>query len=769
MATPLDDWSLWQVEDEIRQAEAYLQQAKAPEPATPAKLSEARRKEILAKLHEEREQLRQGPAAESARGDAKPWDMPDASFLDEAASFPLPSPRENSPRHGYSDGESDMTILAWRLTANADDDEMSFLKELQRDGGDDTLYFASELPKPSNLPSKALAPSPPSSTTSTRSSPQRRRKSDLPKAVRFDILFDDEAAKANRPPAGLRKRTEDKTAKKAGTAGDADCTFRPKITPYRCSTARATGLQRLHELAAPRSSVYAKREKLKMEQELASLSSCTFTPNTKGHATPEKTTRAFLDQQISPNPKRVKVDEVTDRLYGDGLLRYELRDKVKRALEDRSVRATCTFKPKINPVTHAMVDKDVYKPIHARVPEIQRRKRESLRQLATSMEAEARHTFVPEINEKSRQLTHQLSSLCVTDRLAQDADHVHEKKLVAEDLYVAAKQALPFAPQLNERSKSIVGHKPEFKLDFVTRQRVLQDQRDNKLEHQMLLEERVHAMQKPFQPCIGNAEKVLQHTRPKRLTESTPEQLYRMAYAEPRKREERKKRLHEAYYNNFSFQPKLNTVSKALGRPTPIQRLAHTDATKPVRSRVVKEMELQAQAECRFRPELAPTQAEPVDRSSVWHPATVIQNIEREREHRRQKLEDKRHVLEFDELQRCTFAPTINRKALAAETSAKPVVVRGLRRFLELKERAKRQEAELREREAKVFHKTYTPRAYTVPAPFKLSYQDRAREAKRSRLEAELAAKEMQECTFQPATMEVRNRKLIQSLLYDEP
>ncbi|RHY45729.1 hypothetical protein DYB30_009621 [Aphanomyces astaci] len=59
---------------------------------------------------------------------------------------------------------------------------------------------------------------------------------------------------------------------------------------------------------------------------------------------------------------------------------------------------------------------------------------------------------------------------------------------------------------------------------------------------------------------------------------------------------------------------------------------------------------------------------------------------------RRQKLEDQRNSLEFQELQACTFAPAINKST--TKPSRGPVVVRGLGRFLELKQLAKRQVAE---------------------------------------------------------------------------
>ncbi len=77
----------------------------------------------------------------------------------------------------------------------------------------------------------------------------------------------------------------------------------------------------------------------------------------------------------------------------------------------------------------------------------------------------------------------------------------------------------------------------------------------------------------------------------------------------------------------------------------------------------------------------------------------------------------------------------------------------------------------IRQRETKVFTQTrdYTPRAYTVPQPFKLSYQNKHKTNKTLRhhetLKVEAIERELQECTFQPVTLEQQNRKLIQSLL----
>ena len=77
----------------------------------------------------------------------------------------------------------------------------------------------------------------------------------------------------------------------------------------------------------------------------------------------------------------------------------------------------------------------------------------------------------------------------------------------------------------------------------------------------------------------------------------------------------------------------------------------------------------------------------------------------------------------------------------------------------------KQQEEEQRAREEKAFHLKYHHRSYTVPKPFKLSYEHEKVQKKKQDLKKQLEEKEMKECTFHPRTMEAENRKLIETLL----
>ncbi|RHY32034.1 hypothetical protein DYB32_002937 [Aphanomyces invadans] len=198
--------------------------------------------------------------------------------------------------------------------------------------------------------------------------------------------------------------------------------------------------------------------------------------------------------------------------------------------------------------------------------------KEMLRQLEHAIEAETQLTFTPTINPHSQKLAHDLSKIDVTARLVQDAEESAEKKLQIQAYYAALDEPA-FTPCVNDRSQAIVERKPEFK-------QLLQAQLEQKFEAKLALEERVQAEEKPFQPCIGNSNQVLQFTRPKRLVESKQAQLYRMTYEEPRQRELAKKRLEDEKYEKFSHKPVLNKVSKALGQPTSIHKLAQVWAAQ---------------------------------------------------------------------------------------------------------------------------------------------------------------------------------------------
>jgi len=81
-------------------------------------------------------------------------------------------------------------------------------------------------------------------------------------------------------------------------------------------------------------------------------------------------------------------------------------------------------------------------------------------------------------------------------------------------------------------------------------------------------------------------------------------------------------------------------------------------------------------------------------------------------------------VKEFEELKDCAFKPNINKKTQLSPQ--KDVTVKGMDKFLQMKEKKKKMELEQKQREEKIFsiEKNYNKNdhgSYTITKPFPLS------------------------------------------------
>ncbi|POM73968.1 Hypothetical protein PHPALM_9136 [Phytophthora palmivora] len=537
---------------------------------------------------------------------------------------------------------------------------------------------------------------------------------------------------------------------------------------------------------------------------------------------------------------------VIQRLHLDGTSRYEAREQAREALEMQELQE-CTFKPKINPTSKSLFSMVDYKPIHHRVPDLQRAKAEYIERIREQLELESYGpiSFTPTINPKSREIaTNKLAekeaeafnpgkpkSHNVTDRLAEDADVIAEKKLATQEYFDMLNEQ-PFAPKISETSKKLVEQKPEFKMNFVARQEYFQSRDQEKMEalEGVCAVDYAGGEKWTFKPNIGNAEGVLQQLRPDRCTESNQQKLYRLTYNDQREAELKKQRLREEQYAQYTFKPEINPVSKALGKSSTLDELSHPVldiqhnpsiskrsppqerraaedssasrvalrqyfANKRFRSRVALEMEEASKAECTFQPTLIASKhrngntstsklynREPRSRIKLeWQSESLLHLIEAERQKKADEIEAKRNVQELKELEECTFQPNLEKSRRKGKSEGKgspspprnsdaedkPVIVRGLGRFLELRDLARKQQAEQKQREQKVFapNTTYEPRSYTVPKPFKLSETSKESIRRRLKVRDEMRAKERQECTFRPQTVSSQNRRVLQNLL----
>lgn len=321
--------------------------------------------------------------------------------------------------------------------------------------------------------------------------------------------------------------------------------------------------------------------------------------------------------------------------------------------------------------------------------------------------------------------------------------------------------------------------KPEFQLDFLERQQVMQEKKYQTRAELLTREQITGKNGKPctFSPCIGNTNRILQYTRADRLEETSAQRLDRLSNLEQANIVEAREKISGDYYAQFTFKPKINPISKEIGRRSSVQELTQNENVAQARLAVAQEVHAKQMAECTFHPKTNHAKANDRSKRNVTNPKVFMEKIEKKRQQQEEKRQEERRRREYEELKHCTFSPQTNHtlnSGNVTKTVKKPVVVRGLGRFLELKALKKHQDHEKQQRENEVFyrHNSSNNRQYkgsvTVVKPFKLSYQKETGKNKQELLKHQLKQVELEECTFQPQTMESTNRKMIQHMLLDE-
>lgn len=604
----------------------------------------------------------------------------------------------------------------------------------------------------------------------------------------------------------------------------AECTFKPKITPYASSKSSKpqSREERLARLSRPKSSSYEERETLRLKREIEEAAQCTFAPKinplpgAKGAGSDDDDDVGSGSEDASDRENDSAVGSraasraasgsvsvsrggggassagagggggggsargsggrrrqprvrVEDRLHAEAKRRAEQRAAAQREHEAQEVEAF-PFKPSINPDTDIIVNTASYRPIHERIGDLQRAKNDTLQRLRIEAErSDPDLTFAPRISETSEKLAQhrqiETGEAPVAQRLVVDAANASKRREERARAWQASEDAaLTFTPTINEVSAAIVADDPLYnETDFVSRQ-VLLAQQSAEEKGEWLAKQRDSA-ECTFKPAIGNAEAVLEKLRPERLGESREEGLTRLAKGDQQRIREQRKAISEDYYGQFNFQPQLNERSRRTGKAlTPAEHVANQAKKDALAVAKAKYEEAFAKTHT-FRPELV---AHPDDMSEedyerfrldVANPEALGHKISAFRQEKADKIEQTRRALEYEQLKGCTFEPEVTRKPRAQQG---PVVVRGLGRYLELKEMQRRLDAERAEREANAFKVKRA--AVEVAEPFKLS-TDAGSRARRSRAHAEAHAEAMKECTFHPRTMEGTIRTLMSEVI----
>lgn len=231
----------------------------------------------------------------------------------------------------------------------------------------------------------------------------------------------------------------------------------------------------------------------------------------------------------------------------------------------------------------------------------------------------------------------------------------------------------------------------------------------------------------------------------KYLGESQRDRTDRLAVADPRRREELRGELGKLAYAECSFQPQLHA------RPMRVDRDAHDRLHRTMTVAASRlEHAPQLDDECTFAPKVASSyvlqgQKRDVKAHYDFSDPKLGKRIVDEVVEQRTKRAERARTRDERDLEHCTFRPSTGEAPVA---TSGPVVVRGLGRFLELKDLARKQR-EGREKPAPV-HTGHV----TVPEPFHLSTA--ARHLRRDR---------PPEPSFHPTTVESERREQVAKIL----
>lgn len=350
------------------------------------------------------------------------------------------------------------------------------------------------------------------------------------------------------------------------------------------------------------------------------------------------------------------------------------------------------------------------------------------------------------------------SNTNVVDRLLRDAHDKIERRLrTAESIGREEVQKYPFAPRLSVTSELAAGsvNFPGAHQSFMERQQAHLERARSRQEY--LLTEAESDPHCTFRPKIAKKSEYIVDAMPDRVAETPESKFKRMSREEHIKREQIKAQLETDFYAKYNFEPQINPISKQIGRSASLNELAYNKEGQ--REKKLKAEALAEEQHCSFQPICATSKKYANVESDYRQGDEILKAIEKKQQDKQDKLEALKKEREFQELKGCAFKPVLIEKPVQPSG---PVVVNGMGRYLELKEIAKRQEAELKEREEKVFFRNvkHDPdHLYTVPKPFQLHPSNK--EQRLAQLKQELQERERIQCTFQPQTLEAKNRALL--------
>jgi len=502
-----------------------------------------------------------------------------------------------------------------------------------------------------------------------------------------------------------------------------------------------------NRLSTPKIVDLNKRLKEKEAQDNKKMTEeCSFHPNLnlKFGSMSNLNEQGTTDRQYSENKEKVE-----NRLYKLAEQMKEKREKMKREYQDNLIK-DYSFTPNIdNRSKQLMLKYEKQKPIHERYDEVIRNKRQNLQSMRENIEKQGKSMYKPEINSKSKDIIMRRTErsfngdLNIHERLYRDGLNKNRQKLNSDNLL--DDEECTFSPQLFYSTTQPGGNID----DFLERQKIYDEIKKERLERK--LSKSIENNQYTFSPKINLTSDILIKADHMRSNEDIKDKVDRLYKEDFEKLKNRKEQLEKCYYAQYDFKPKINEISRFVGRDPTIDDLYMKKESSKVRK--IKE-EATIQEECSFKPKINKNKFENIH-SNYKPDENILKRIQDELKNKNEKVEEIKNLMEEKNMQECKFQPDIKKDTPNYDTK-EPIVMKGFAKHIEQMENARKAKRDKEEREKEVFttgDNWSRDNLITIPKPFKLSYLE-TNKNKKDEIIKKNKEMEMRECTFKPSTNE---------------
>ena len=555
-----------------------------------------------------------------------------------------------------------------------------------------------------------------------------------------------------------------------------DHPFKPTISPSPTvvnAIKKESESERLARLSRPKTIEINERMKQKELNEQKALSKSPFKYNYSNYY-------SEVNHKVNPS-------EVSNKLFKLHQQMKEKKEKLKREYEDKIIQ-DYSFAPQINPQSKLLMNKyDNNIDIYERGEIFERAKAENLKLKREALEQEQRAKNKPMISEKSKQLAMRRNNTSydtgndVYNRLYREntKNENENRSYINKEL-----DECTFTP--NICSKSVLGPGETYEgdpgniNDFLERQKIYDEIKKDRLNRK--ISKANSKNEYTFKPKINLTSDILVKTNSLRANENQKDKYDRL-YEDYKKIQNRKEQLESFYNAQYDFKPKINELSRFIGRDPTVHNLyqgnkstdnPQTEDRNNVSTTLNNKSYMNTKGsmssyidnECTFQPKLNNNSKYDYVKSNYKNDEAILARINDEVKSKNEKITGLQNVLVKKDVAECKFQPEIN-KSVPNFESNKPMVMKGMAKYLEQMEKARKAKRDKEEREKEVFitgENWSRDNLITVPKPFKLSYQNIK---KKDDIKKQRELQEMKECTFKPKTNESKNREIIKQLLKD--